>query len=84
MTAPERIIVGISGASGAAIGVRIVELLAQTQSCEIHVVVSPAGERTLPKKPALRHWRSSDSSPVAMPAAISAPASPAARSGHLA
>lgn len=42
-----RIIVGISGASGAALGVRIVELLAAAGRCELHVVVTPSGERTL-------------------------------------
>jgi 4-hydroxy-3-polyprenylbenzoate decarboxylase len=47
MTAPERVIVAISGASGAAIGARIVERLAQLGGCEIHLVVSSAAERTL-------------------------------------
>jgi 4-hydroxy-3-polyprenylbenzoate decarboxylase len=41
------IIVDISGASGAAIGVRIVERLADHPACVIHLVVSPAAERTL-------------------------------------
>jgi flavin prenyltransferase len=47
MTARPRIVVGISGASGAALGVRIVELLAATDRCELHLVVTSAGERTL-------------------------------------
>lgn len=47
MTAPPRIIVGISGASGAALGVRIVELLATSRQCELHLVITPAGQRTL-------------------------------------
>ncbi len=47
MTARPRLIVGISGASGAAIGVRIIERLAATDAYEIHLVVSEAGERTL-------------------------------------
>ncbi|MEH2627240.1 4-hydroxy-3-polyprenylbenzoate decarboxylase [Bradyrhizobium sp. AZCC 1719] len=47
MTARRRIVVGISGASGAALGVRVVELLAATGQCELHLVVTPAGERTL-------------------------------------
>lgn len=47
MMAPERVIVAISGASGAAIGVRIVERLAELGGCEIHLVVSAAAERTL-------------------------------------
>ncbi|MCB5204691.1 UbiX family flavin prenyltransferase [Neorhizobium sp. T786] len=47
MTVHERVIVGISGASGASIGVRIVERLADLQSVEIHLVVSDAAKRTL-------------------------------------
>lgn len=47
MTARPRIVVGISGASGAVLGVRIVELLAATGRCELHLVVTSAGERTL-------------------------------------
>lgn len=41
------VIVGISGASGAAIGVRIVERLAKNPQCHVHLVVSAAAERTL-------------------------------------
>ena len=41
------VIVGISGASGAAIGMRIVERLAENPACAVHLVVSPAAERTL-------------------------------------
>ncbi|MGD9846782.1 MAG: UbiX family flavin prenyltransferase [Variibacter sp.] len=47
MTTPKRMIVAISGASGAAIGARIVERLAQLGGIEIHLVVSAAAERTL-------------------------------------
>ena len=47
MTALPRVVVGISGASGAALGVRIVELLAAAGRCELHLVVTNAGERTL-------------------------------------
>jgi flavin prenyltransferase len=47
MTARPRIVVGISGASGAALGVRVIELLAETGQCELHLVVTPAGRRTL-------------------------------------
>ncbi len=48
MTAPPpRIIVGISGASGAALGVRVIELLAASRQCELHLVITPAGQRTL-------------------------------------
>ncbi len=47
MTQPIRVIVGISGASGAAIGVRVLERLAETGRIESHLVISPAAERTL-------------------------------------
>jgi 4-hydroxy-3-polyprenylbenzoate decarboxylase len=42
-----RIVIGISGASGASIGVRIIELLSEAGGCELHLVVSRAGQRTL-------------------------------------
>jgi 4-hydroxy-3-polyprenylbenzoate decarboxylase len=42
-----RVIVGISGASGAAIGLRVLERLAETGRIETHLVISPAAERTL-------------------------------------
>lgn len=41
-----RVVVGISGASGAAIGIRIVELLAEL-SAEIDLVISTDAERTI-------------------------------------
>lgn len=41
-----RIVVGLSGASGAAIGVRVVEVL-QELGGEAHLVITPSGERTL-------------------------------------
>jgi 4-hydroxy-3-polyprenylbenzoate decarboxylase len=47
MSKPHRVIVGISGASGAAVGIRIVELLADLKNCELHLVVSAAAERTI-------------------------------------
>lgn len=47
MTGVRRVVVGISGASGAAIGVRIVELLAAAGGIEVHLVLSAAAERTL-------------------------------------
>lgn len=47
MSGRQGIIVGISGASGAAIGMRIVELLADNPHYAVHLVVSPAAERTL-------------------------------------
>ncbi|MBR0684784.1 UbiX family flavin prenyltransferase [Bradyrhizobium manausense] len=54
------VIVGISGASGAAIGMRIVERLAETPRCAVHLVISPAAERTLAEEvgaDALPHLR---------------------------
>jgi polyprenyl P-hydroxybenzoate and phenylacrylic acid decarboxylases len=42
-----RIVVGISGASGAAIGLRIIERLAALPGIETHLVVSDAARRTL-------------------------------------
>lgn len=47
MSERQGVIVGISGASGAAIGARIVERLADNPRCAVHLVVSPAAERTL-------------------------------------
>jgi 4-hydroxy-3-polyprenylbenzoate decarboxylase len=44
-TAP-RVVIGISGASGAMLGIRIVELLAAA-GCETHLVISRSGERTI-------------------------------------
>ena len=43
----QRVVLGISGASGAAIGVRIAELLGQIPEIETHLVISPAAEKTL-------------------------------------
>jgi 4-hydroxy-3-polyprenylbenzoate decarboxylase len=43
----EAVVIGISGASGAAIGVRVVEKLVASGACEVHLVVSAAAERTL-------------------------------------
>ncbi|WP_281976363.1 UbiX family flavin prenyltransferase [Pseudorhizobium flavum] len=42
-----RVVIGISGASGALIPLRILRLLAETGSVESHVVVSSAAEKTL-------------------------------------
>ncbi len=43
----KRIVVGISGASGAVYGVRLLERLAERSGAETHLVVSRAGEKTL-------------------------------------
>jgi 4-hydroxy-3-polyprenylbenzoate decarboxylase len=42
MSSPKRLVVGISGASGAVLGVRLLEVLAQTGAVETHLVISPA------------------------------------------
>lgn len=42
-----RLVVGMSGASGAAIGIRIVELLAHEIGADVHLVVSRGAERTI-------------------------------------
>ncbi|HMN37624.1 MAG TPA: UbiX family flavin prenyltransferase [Hyphomicrobium sp.] len=43
----KRIIVGISGASGAILGLKALELLRQARGVEVHLVISGPGERTL-------------------------------------
>lgn len=47
MTQPARVIIGISGASGAAIGLRVLERLSEVRQIETHLVISAAAERTL-------------------------------------
>lgn len=47
MNRPVRVIVGISGASGAAIGLRVLERLSEVRQIETHLVISAAAERTL-------------------------------------
>jgi 4-hydroxy-3-polyprenylbenzoate decarboxylase len=42
-----RIVVGITGASGAIYGVRLLERLRHRESAEIHLVVTRSGEKTL-------------------------------------
>jgi 4-hydroxy-3-polyprenylbenzoate decarboxylase len=42
-----RIIVGISGASGAILGLKTIELLSQLPETEVHLVISRPAERTL-------------------------------------
>ncbi|MBN1231132.1 MAG: UbiX family flavin prenyltransferase [Anaerolineales bacterium] len=44
--AKKKIIVGISGASGAILGICVLELLSQLD-CEIHLIITPAAERTI-------------------------------------
>lgn len=45
MTVPRRLVVGISGATGIAYGVRVLEL-ARAAGLETHLVVTPAGQQT--------------------------------------
>jgi 4-hydroxy-3-polyprenylbenzoate decarboxylase len=43
----KRLVVGISGASGAVLGIRLLEVLAQTGAAETHLVISPAARITI-------------------------------------
>ncbi len=43
----KRLIVGISGATGAIYGIRLVELLSKDPAVEVHLVVSEAGAQTI-------------------------------------
>lgn len=43
----KRIIVAISGATGAVYGVRLLEALQLQNNCEVHLVISPWGEKTI-------------------------------------
>lgn len=42
-----RLVVGISGASGAVLGIRLLEVLAQADTVETHLVISPAARITI-------------------------------------
>jgi 4-hydroxy-3-polyprenylbenzoate decarboxylase len=42
-----RVVVGISGASGACLGLRVLEILSQADGVETHLVISKAGRQTL-------------------------------------
>jgi flavin prenyltransferase len=46
MSAPQRLIVAITGATGAVYGVRLLEMLRETR-IESHLIISPWGRRTL-------------------------------------
>jgi 4-hydroxy-3-polyprenylbenzoate decarboxylase len=47
MSPSKRLVVGISGASGAVLGVRLLEVLSSMDSVETHLVVSPSARITL-------------------------------------
>jgi len=47
MNLSKRLVVGISGASGAVLGVRLLEVLAAIDTVETHLVISPAGRITI-------------------------------------
>jgi 4-hydroxy-3-polyprenylbenzoate decarboxylase len=47
LVVPRRLVVGITGASGSAIGIRILELLQEVSGVETHLVISAWGRRTL-------------------------------------
>ena len=57
MPEARRIVVGISGASGAVYGVRLLQALRQTGQVQTHLVVSDAGWRTLQHELALDRAR---------------------------
>ena len=46
-TAPKRVVVGISGSTGAVYGIRLLETLKTLPDVESHVIISPAAKRTL-------------------------------------
>jgi 4-hydroxy-3-polyprenylbenzoate decarboxylase len=47
MTSPKRLVIGISGASGAVLGVRLLEVLTGSENVETHLVISPAARITI-------------------------------------
>jgi 4-hydroxy-3-polyprenylbenzoate decarboxylase len=47
VTAPKRLVVGMSGASGSIYGIRLLEALRKGGEIEIHLVLSASGKRTL-------------------------------------
>ena len=53
---PNRLVVGITGASGVILGIRLLELL-QPMEIETHLVISPAGRTTIAQE---TDWKVSD------------------------
>ncbi|MCH2134210.1 MAG: UbiX family flavin prenyltransferase [Phycisphaerales bacterium] len=54
-----RVVIGISGASGAAYSIRLLELLAR-EGIELHVAASPLGRRMLFEELDIRHFKAED------------------------
>jgi len=52
-----RLIIGISGASGVIYGIRLLETLAQDKSIETHLILSPAAKATIAQE---TEWKVSD------------------------
>lgn len=48
MTDPTRLVVGVTGASGAGLAVRLLEVLAASEGVETHLVISAAARLTIP------------------------------------
>lgn len=53
----QRLIIGISGASGVIYGIRMLEALAQDKAVETHLVMSPAAKSTIAQE---TNWKVSD------------------------
>ena len=53
MTTKRRIVVGITGSTGAIYGIRLLEVLRRTEGVETHVVISAPGKRTIVEETAL-------------------------------
>jgi 4-hydroxy-3-polyprenylbenzoate decarboxylase len=47
MSDPKRVIIGITGASGTILGIRMLELLKRVKGVETHLIMSPAAVRTM-------------------------------------
>lgn len=54
---PDRLIIGVSGASGVIYGIRLLETLAQDKSIETHLVLSPAAKATITQE---TNWKVKD------------------------
>ena len=50
-SSPRRVVVGLSGASGAIYGIRLIEVLAAMEGVETHLVMSKGLKRPFPMRP---------------------------------